>query len=282
MNYRNIIDKGTLILKNSSILSAKLDAELLLTFTLNIPREKILLNLEKKLNKSEIINYLKLLNKRKKKEPISSISGKKFFWKYEFLLNQDVLAPRSETELLVEEVLKILKFSNSINVLDVGIGSGCILISLLKERKQWRGIGLDISALAIKIAKINAKIQHVENRIKFLNSDIDKISIGKYDLIVSNPPYINKIGYNNLDLGVKNYEPKSALYGGVDGLRIIEKVIYKSNDILKKNGLLAMEIGLGQYYKVSELLKKNKFYIIKTVKDYQNIKRCLIAKKISK
>ncbi len=282
MNYRNIIDKGTLILKNSSILSAKLDAELLLTFTLNIPREKILLNLEKKLNKSEIINYLKLLNKRKKKEPISSISGKKFFWKYEFLLNQDVLAPRSETELLVEEVLKILKFSNNINVLDVGIGSGCILISLLKERKQWRGIGLDISALAIKIAKINAKIQHVENRIKFLNSDIDKISIGKYDLIVSNPPYINKIGYNNLDLGVKNYEPKSALYGGVDGLRIIEKVIYKSNDILKKNGLLAMEIGLGQYYKVSELLKKNKFYIIKTVKDYQNIKRCLIAKKISK
>ena len=282
MNYRNIIDKGTLILKNSSILSAKLDAELLLTLTLNIPREKILLNLEKKVNKSEIIDYLKLINKRKKKEPISSISGKKFFWKYEFLLNKDVLAPRFETELLVEEVLKNFKFSNNINVLDVGIGSGCILISLLKERKRWRGIGLDISALAIKIAKINAKIQHVENRIKFLNSDIDKISIGKYDLIVSNPPYINKIGYNNLDLGVKNYEPKLALYGGVDGLRIIEKVIDKSNDILKKNGLLAMEIGLGQYYKVSELLKKNEFYIIKTVKDYQNIKRCLIAKKLSK
>ena len=282
MNYRNIIDKGTLILKNSSILSAKLDAELLLTLTLNIPREKILLNLKKKLNKSEIIDYLKLINKRKKKEPISSISGKKFFWKYEFLLNKDVLAPRFETELLVEEVLKNFKFSNNINVLDVGIGSGCILISLLKERKRWRGIGLDISALAIKIAKINAKIQHVENRIRFLNSDIDKISTGKYDLIVSNPPYINKIGYNNLDLGVKNYEPKLALYGGVDGLRIIEKVIDKSNDILKKNGLLAMEIGLGQYYKVSELLKKNEFYIIKTVKDYQNIKRCLIAKKLSK
>ena len=112
--------------------------------------------------------------------------------------------------------------------------------------------------MAIKIAKINAKIQHVENRIRFLNSDIDKISTGKYDLIVSNPPYINKIGYNNLDLGVKNYEPKLALYGGVDGLRIIEKVIDKSNDILK-NGLLAMEIGLGQYYKVSELLKKTNF-----------------------
>jgi len=281
MNYRNIINKGSSILKKNSILTADIDAETLLALSLNKSRESILLNLDNKLNSSQINYYLELINKRKKKEPISFISGKKFFWNCEFKLNKDVLAPRFETELLVEEVLKILKLKNKINVLDIGIGSGCILISLLKERKHWRGTGVDISSLALKNAISNAKIQQVDNRIKFINSDIDNFSWGKYDLIVTNPPYINKIGYNNLDLGVKNYEPKVALYGGIDGLEIIEKVINKCNQILKGNGLLAMEIGFGQYYKVYEHLKKKNFYILKVIKDYQRIKRCLIAKKIN-
>ena len=133
--------------------------------------------------------------------------------------------------------------------------------------------------MAIKVAKSNAKIQQVCNRIRFIKSDVDKFNSYKYDLIVSNPPYINKIGYNNLDLGVKNYEPIKALYGGVDGLRIIEKIIGKSKFILKNNGILVMEIGLGQHQKVSELLKKSGFYILKTVKDYQKIKRLIFAKK---
>ena len=132
----------------------------------------------------------------------------------------------------------------------------------------------------LKIAKINAKIQQVDNRIRFVNSDIDKFFSGKYDVIVTNPPYINKIEYNNLDLGVKGYEPKLALYGGIDGLRIIEKIINKSKLILKTKGILAMEIGLNQYYRVTKLLEKNGFFILKSIKDYQNIKRCLIAKKI--
>ena len=164
--------------------------------------------------------------------------------------------------------------------MDIGVGSGCILISLLKEKNKWKGTGLDISKLAIKIAKINAKIQQVDNRIRFVNSDIDKFFSGKYDVIVTNPPYINKIEYNNLDLGVKGYEPKLALYGGIDGLRIIEKIINKSKLILKTKGILAMEIGLNQYYRVTKLLEKNGFFILKSIKDYQNIKRCLIAKKI--
>ncbi len=280
MNYRNIIERGAFLLEEKLIVSAKLDAEILLSLSLNKSREKILLNLERKLNENQIKNYFKYIDRRIKKEPISIISNKKSFWKYEFFVNQNVLTPRVETEILIEEILKLFKNDNKKNVLDLGLGSGNILISLLKENRNWVGTGLDLSSLAIKIAKTNAKIQQVDNRIKFINSDIDKFLLGKYDLVVSNPPYINKVGYNNLDPSVKDYEPKLALYGGVDGLEIIEKVIKKSKIVLKNNGILAMEIGIGQHYQVERLLKKNAFFVFKIIKDYQNIKRCLIAKKI--
>ena len=280
MNYRNIIIKGTSILKKNSILTAGIDAELLLSKTVKKSRESILLNLEEKLNFREIKNYNRLIKRRKKKEPLCYITGKKFFWKYEFKINKDVLIPRFDTEILVQEIIKICKFSNNLNILDIGLGSGCILISLLKEHNNWHGTGIDISRSALKIAKTNAKIQQVQNRIKFINSDIDNFFTGKYDLIVSNPPYINNIDYNNLDVGIKSYEPKMALSGGIDGIRIIEKVIKKSRFILKHTGLLVLEIGFGQHYKVSKTLKDNGFFILNTIKDLQNIRRCIIAKKI--
>tara|TARA_Y100000590_G_scaffold470588_1_gene666629 strand:- start:1850 stop:2704 length:855 start_codon:yes stop_codon:yes gene_type:complete len=281
MNYRNILFKGEYILRKNSINDASIDAENLLSISLNRTREDILLNLETNLNQNEIKSYINLINKRKKKEPISLITGKRYFWNSEFTINKHVLTPRFETELLVEEILKIFNKFTNFSILDIGTGSGCILISLLKERKLWRGTGIDISALALKNAKNNAKIQQIDNRIKFINSDIDKFYGSKYDLVVSNPPYISKIGFNNLDLGVKNFEPKKALYGGIDGLKIIEKVIKKSKIILKNNGLLALEIGKGQSNKVINLLKNNGFYVSKIVLDYQKIKRCIFARKIN-
>ena len=280
MNFRNTINKAVAILESNSIKNANFDAELLFSTSLNVSREKILLNLEKTIDYCEVKKYFNLINRRIKKEPLSQIVGKKSFWRNEFQVNRHVLTPRNETEFLVEEILKIYKKKTHLSILDVGVGSGCIIISLLKEKQKWVGTGVDISKLAIKIAKNNAKIQQVENRIRFIKSDIDKFSSSKYDLIVSNPPYINKIGYNNLDLGVKGYEPKQALYGGLDGLRVIEKVIKKSRFILKNNGLLVMEIGSGQHNNVSDILKYNGFYIKNIVKDYQKIKRCIISKKI--
>ena len=280
INFRNTINKGSEILKKNFIETANIDAELLLSFSIKQSREKILLNLEKKLDYHDVRKYFELIERRKKKEPISLIIGKKTFWKYDFYVNKDVLTPRKETEFLIEEILKLYKNYNKIRVLDIGTGSGCIIISLMKEKIRWSGIAVDISELAIKVAKYNAKIQQVENRIKFINSDIDKFSSNKYDLIVSNPPYINKIRYNNLDLGVKDYEPKKALYGGVDGLRVIEKVVNKSSVLLKNNGFLIMEIGLMQYNKTFEILKENGFYVKKIVKDYQRINRCVVSQKI--
>ncbi len=280
MNFRNTINKAVTILENNSIKNANFDAELLFSTSLNVSREKILLNLEKTIGYREVKKYFNLINRRIKKEPLSQIVGKKSFWKNEFEVNRHVLTPRNETEFLVEEILKIYKKNTYLRILDVGVGSGCIIISLLKEKQKWVGTGIDISKLAIKIAKYNAKIQQVENRIRFIKSDIDKFSSGKYDLVVSNPPYINKIGYNNLDLGVRDYEPKQALYGGLDGLRVIEKVVKKSRYVLKNNGLLVMEIGSGQHNDVSSILKYNGFYIKNIIKDYQKIKRCIISKKI--
>ena len=280
MNFRKIINNGTLILRDNLIPSAGLDAEILLSLSLNKTREEILLNLEGKLNTNQINNYNKLIKRRKKKEPISYITGKKHFWNSEFYVNKNVLTPRPETELLVEEVLKRYKLVNKINILDIGTGSGCILISLLKQHKKWVGTGNDISKMAIKVAKSNAKIQQVSNRIRFIKSDVDKFLTGKYDLIVSNPPYINKIGYNKLDVGVKDYEPITALYGGINGFETIEKIIKRCKVLLKIGGLLAMEIGINQHKKVSELLKLYGFYVKKTIKDYQKIKRCIFAIKI--
>lgn len=279
MNYRNLILRGTKILKNNSILTADIDAELLLSISLKKSRSNILLNLDQDLSNKQIEKYIDLIHRRKNKEPLSFIDGKRFFWKNDFKIDKYVLTPRFETELLVEAVLKNLKFYKRISVLDIGTGSGCIIISLLKEKQNWKGTAVDISKFALKNAKTNAKMQQVYNRIKFINSDIDKFCGRKYDLIVSNPPYINKIGYNSLDNSVKDYEPERALYGGVDGYNIIEKVIKKSKTILKNNGLLAIEIGMGQKFKTSNLLNNNGFYILKIIKDYQNIQRCILAKK---
>ena len=281
MNYRECLESGVSILNKYSIVTANIDAEILICFSLNKSREEILLNLDYNLEEKEINLFNTCINRRKKKEPVSLITGNRFFWNSYFKINKNVLTPRFETELLIEEVLKQYNSQKKINILDIGLGSGCILISLLKERSKWKGTGLDISKNAIKTAKFNAKIQQVNNRIRFVNSDIDKFYFGKYDLIVSNPPYIDLVRYNNLDESVKDFEPKKALYGGIDGLRVIENLIKRSKIILKNNSTLAMEIGLGQYFKTLQILKKNGFIVIKTIKDYQKIKRCIIAKKIN-
>ena len=180
----------------------------------------------------------------------------------------------------MEEVLKHLPLSSSKSILEIGTGSGCIVLSVLSERKNCYAKALDISKKALKVAECNAKIQHLRNRIKFIYSGIDKFCIGKYDIIISNPPYIKSASIKNLDEDVRLYEPRIALDGGYDGYSLIREVIKKSSYLLKNGGKLFLEIGFEQINEVKKLLKDNHFYVNKIAKDLRKINRCIISTKI--
>ena len=279
MNTLKLINEGSNKLKQSNIISHQLDSEILLSKVLNKTRENLLINLEQNIDRKNVKKFENLIRRRSLNEPIAYILKKKEFWSRNFEINNNTLIPRPETELMVEKLVYIYK-QKKINILDIGTGSGCILISLLSELKQSNCIGIDISKKAIKIAIKNSKKNNQKNNIKFLNRSLSNFYHKKFDLIVSNPPYIRTRDIKNLDRSIKYYEPKIALDGGNDGLDVIKKVIYKSKEILKVNGLLALEIGNGQLRKVSTLLLKNLYRIEHNIIDYKNNTRCLIAKYI--
>ena len=280
MNYHAILQKGKNILKKNNIQSPHLDAELILSKITNKKREEILLNINNKLNNVHLRKFRNYLLRRKQKEPMAYILGYKHFWKYKFFTNNSVLIPRPDTELIVEETLKYLPLNQSKKILDVGTGSGCIVISLLKDRPKCKATALDISIKAINVAKTNAKLHHLENKINFININIDKYNSYNYDLIVSNPPYINSIDLNRLDDDIKFHEPRLALSGGSDGFRDLKKVIKKSRELLKINGKLILEIGSGQKDKVIRLLNKDCYYVNTVSKDLSGNDRCIISTKL--
>ena len=282
MNYQKVIDIGFTLLSKNKIESAHLDSQLILSKILRKKREDILINLNKIINKEVVKKFNYLLSKRLKNEPIAYILGSKEFWKHKFFVNRSVLIPRPETEHLVEEILKIIKKNESKKILEIGTGSGCIIISLSIERPKCHVTALDVSANALNVAKTNAKMHHLENKIKFINIDIDKFQSYKYDLIVTNPPYINLSDLKRLDDDIKLYEPKLALYGGSDGYREIKKIISKSSKLLKYNGKLVMEIGDKQKMLTILELEKNGFFINKICKDLSGKCRVLIGTKTFK
>ena len=279
MKYHEILKKGN---KSLAIKNSNLDCELILSKVLNKKREEILINLDSEINKKQKKEFDFYLNKRKKKKPMAQILGFKFFWKNKFYINNSVLIPRPESEHLIEQALKCLPVNRSKNLLDIGTGSGCLIISLLKERNKCKATAIDISIDALKVAKINAKMHHVGNKIKFLNIDIDKFNSNKYDLIISNPPYINRVDLKRLDDDVKLYEPKLALFGGVTGFERIEKTIEKSSELIKYNGKLLIEIGEKQKDYTVVILKKNGFYINEICKDFSGKDRCIVSTKFNK
>ena len=281
MNYFQTLKFGSNKLKLNNIDTHILDSELLLSYALNLPREKVLTNLDAKIKKSRFNSFKKLLYRREKKEPVAYIINNKEFWKNNFYINKDVLIPRPETEIIVEEVLKIVKPFSSKSLLDVGTGSGCIIISIIKERLNCLATAIDLSKKALNIARFNAKMHHLINKINFVNIDIDKIQDNKYDFIISNPPYIKKLNLSKLDDSVKLFEPYIALEAGIDGLREIKKIIKKSNKLLKRNGKLIFEIGEYQSMNVKNILNDNGYYINKVVNDISSVPRVIISTKIN-
>ena len=280
MNIRSALKYGEKILSNKLIPSSHLDSEILLSKIINEDRKYLLLNSEKKLKKSDFIIYDQLIKRRSIGKPIAYLTNSKFFWNSEFIVSKDTLIPRPDTELIVEVILKLTKSKNKINILDVGVGSGCILLSILNERKNFYGTGIDINQKCLNISKINASRLNLVSRLKLYKSNVDKFNLGKYDLIVSNPPYIKKCILKYLDKDVAEFEPKLALDGGIDGLKEIKKVIKKSSELIKKNGKFVLEIGFDQKNKVINLLKKEGFYINSALKDLAKNDRCIVCTKI--
>jgi len=280
MNIQSAIVNGAKILKDNHISTAHLDSEILMMKVINQDRKYIILNNEKNLKLGKLNKFKELIQERSKKKPIAHLTNSKHFWKHEFYVTQETLIPRPDSEILIEEVLRITKNKNKINILDIGVGSGCIIISILKEKKNFRGIGIDINKNCINISKINANKLNVDSRIKFYKSDVDKFALGKYDLIISNPPYIKKNEIKYLEKDVAKFEPTIALDGGLDGLSEIRKVIKKSSELIKKNGKFILEIGINQKNKTISLLKEKGFYINSVLKDHANNDRCIISTKI--
>ena len=280
MNINLAINEGSKILKSKFIPNPLLDAEILMAKIINRDRNYILLNSSGPINKNDLNNFYKLIEQRSLGNPIAYLTNKKFFWNSEFFITDDTLIPRPDTELIIENILRLTKQKNKINILDIGIGSGCILLSILKERAKIYGTGIDISQKCLKITKINAIKLKVTSRLKLYKSDVDKFNLGKYDLIVSNPPYIKTFDLKYLERDVAEFEPRLALDGGLDGLSEIRKVIKKSSELIKKNGKFVLEIGFDQKNKVIKLLNNEGFYINSVEKDLANNDRCIVSTKI--
>ena len=280
MNIQTAINEGESILKGKSIPTAKLDAEILMAKSIEKDRKYIILNNNQNLKEENLRYFKDLINERSKKKPVAYLTNKKFFWNSEFFVTLDTLIPRPDTELIIEQILKITKHKNKLNILDVGVGSGCILLSILKEKKNFYGTGIDVSKNCLNISKINAVNLEVNSRVRFFKSNVDKFNLGKYDLIVSNPPYINKHDLKYLERDVVNFEPRLALDGGLDGLSEIRKVIKKSSELIRKNGKFILEIGFDQKNKVINLLKDKGFYINSILKDLAKNDRCIVSTKI--
>ena len=280
MNINTAILDGTKFLKENHIKFPGLDSEILLANVLKKKREYIILNLDKNIKKESLKYFQEMIRQRSLGKPIAYLIGKKNFWNSEFEISEGVLIPRPDTEILIQETLRLYKHKKYANILDIGVGSGCILLSILNEKPGFYGTGIDISEKSISLCRKNTKKFGLINKVKLIKTDVDNFCFGKYDLILSNPPYIKKNEIKYLEKDVVDFEPNLALNGGLDGTLKIFKTIKKASTLLKKNGKLILEISHDQRTKVIKLLKQKGFYINKTIKDYAQNDRCIVSTKI--
>jgi release factor glutamine methyltransferase len=270
------IKLSTEYLQKKGIESPRINAELLLANILNCKRLDLYLKFDQPLKEEEIILYRGFISRRGKFEPLQYITGSVEFYGLEIKVNKSVLIPRPETEILVETIINSVEKEKNIDILDIGTGSGNIAISIAKNLPNSKISAIDSSTDALETAKENAKLNSVEDRIDFLNDSIlngINYSIKKYDIIVSNPPYISRDEFGNLQPELKVYEPRTALTDESDGLSFFRIISSKTRSILKENGKLFFEVGKDQFKQVENILLENDFQNVTIKKDYLNIER---------
>ena len=258
-----------------------LEKKILLSNLLNISKEELNLATQNKLSDNIIENFNSLILRRRKKEPISYLINKREFWKYEFYINESVLIPRHDSEIIIETVLKHVSNINSkYSILDLGTGSGCLIISLLKEYKNSHGLGIDIDLESLKVAKINKSVLLNESRLMFSNDSFENFQTKEFDIIVCNPPYIPVSQMDNIEDQITLYEPHQSLFAEENGLLNYKKIIKNLRKNINKHQLIFFEIGINQSLSVINLLKINNFAVISIENDLANIPRCIVAKRI--
>lgn len=278
-NVSEILKTAAEILRQNEIVEPGREAVSLLTLALEKDRAFLIAHSEYELSGAEEKQFREFLQRRAKHEPLQYIRGNQEFYGLNFLVTPDVLIPRPETELIAEAAIEILQGKEKPKICEVGVGSGCISISILHEIKSAKGIGLDISEKALKIAKINAENNRVSDRIEFKISDVfENLQNEKFDLLVSNPPYVPGGDFDALQEEVRDFEPKIALTDGKDGLSIIEKIIFDAPDFLKSNCFLLMEIGFNQSDTVREMFDLKIWQEVVFLPDLQGIPRMLKAR----
>lgn len=283
MNLNNIICKSLERLKSKGVDSSSFEIKLLLADVLGVEIGELAFY-KTELTKEQSEKFEDYIIQRSTHKPIDKILGEKGFYKHVFLVNEDVLSPRADSECLVETAINILKNKNKSKILEFGVGSGCLIISILADLKNVCGIGIDISASALKIAEKNAIRIGVSDRLTLKNGswfdeDILNPNCEKFDLIISNPPYIASEEIEGLDPEVKNFDPITALDGGKDGLRDYKQICKIASQALKHEGILIFEAGAGQAKDICNIAKNNALKHIKTVCDLNGIERCIILKK---
>ena len=283
MNLRQAVTTATARLADDPQLrgNARRDAEILLLGVLGIGRAQLLANPERELSREEESSFLQAIDRRAANEPIQYILGNQEFYGLDFQVTPAVLIPRPETELLVETVLQLLPHDEPLEILDVGTGSGILAVTLAHHLPHARIMAVDISVDAIAIARRNAEAHHVADRIRFVVSDLLSSlddPAGRFDAVVSNPPYVAEIDRASLAPEVREYEPATALFAGETGLDIYRRLIPEARDALKPNGLLALEIGQGQRDAIAELLAG--WRDVSFLNDLQQIPRVALARRL--
>lgn len=278
MKLEKALKEAVEILQKNSIASAILDARILIQYVLSLSREDIVFKaLQIDISENNQKKYFDLIDRRAKKIPLTHLTNNREFFANNFYVDENVLDPRPDSEALIEMIIKKFTKNSSLKICEIGCGSGCLIISLLKHFEDWLGQAVDISNKALLIAEKNANINHVSNRINFLESDLFKnLSNDKiFDIIISNPPYIPTNDIENLQDEVRLYEPRIALDGGLDGLDFYRKIAEQSQKFLKNNGDIFLEIGYNQYQDVKNIFENNNFKFIDFQQDLSGIIRIL-------